>query len=124
MNITVTQLIILILIGLLSGILSGTLGIGGAILTIPAMVFILGMSQQNAQGTSLAFMLPPVGILAVWNYHKAGLVNWKFALVLAVMFFIGAYFGSVFSVHLPEKLLKKIFGVLLLLLSVKMILSK
>jgi uncharacterized protein len=121
---TITQLLILVIVGLVSGILAGVLGVGGAIIVIPALVFILGLSQHEAQGTSLAFMLPPVGILAAWNYYKEGYVNWKFALVLAVMFFVGAYFGSLMSVHLSDKILKKIFGILLLLVSVKMILSK
>ena len=79
---TVSQFVILIVIGLISGFLAGVLGVGGAIVVIPALVFILGLSQHEAQGTSLAFMLPPVGVLATWNYYKEGYVNWKFALVL------------------------------------------
>jgi uncharacterized protein len=121
---TITQLIILVTIGLLSGLLAGTLGVGGAVIVIPALVFILGMTQHEAQGTSLAFMLPPVGILAAWNYYKEGYVNWKFALVLAVMFFVGAYFGSLLAVNLSDKMLKRIFGIILFIASAKMILSK
>ncbi|NQU87318.1 MAG: sulfite exporter TauE/SafE family protein [Mariniphaga sp.] len=121
---TVSQLVILIIIGLLSGILAGVLGVGGAIIVIPALVFIFGMSQHEAQGTSLAFMLPPIGILATWNYYKEGYVNWKVALILAIMFFIGAYFGSMLSINLSEKILKKIFGILLLLAAAKMLFSK
>ena len=121
---TVSQIIILAIIGLISGILAGVLGVGGAIIVIPALVFILGMSQHEAQGTSLAFMIPPIGILAAWNYYKEGYVNWKFALILAIMFVVGAYFGSMLSVHLSDKVLRKIFGILLLLAAVKMIFSK
>jgi uncharacterized protein len=121
---TITQFIILAILGIISGILAGTLGIGGAIIVIPTLVYVLGMSQHEAQGTSLAFMLPPVGILAVWGYYKEGFVNWKFALVLALTFFIGAYLGSVLSVNIPEKILRKAFGILLLIVSAKMILSK
>ncbi|MBN1820305.1 MAG: sulfite exporter TauE/SafE family protein [Prolixibacteraceae bacterium] len=121
---TVFQIILLIIIGLLSGLLAGILGVGGAIIVIPALIFIMGMSQHEAQGTSLAFMIPPIGILAAWNYYKEGYVNWKVALILAVMFFVGAYFGSLISVNLPDKLLRKIFGVLLLLAAAKMIFSK
>lgn len=121
---SLTEIIILVLIGLVAGLLSGALGIGGAILAIPAMVFFLGLSQQEAQGTSLAFMLPPVGILAAINYHKAGYINWKYAAVLAAMFLIGAYFGSIITVQLPEKIIKKGFGILLLFISYKMIMSK
>jgi uncharacterized membrane protein YfcA len=118
------QLLILIFIGLLAGLLSGMFGIGGAIIVIPALVFILGLSQHQAQGTSLAFMLPPVGILATWNYWKEGYVNWKFALILSLTFFVGAYLGSQFSVNVSDKLLRRIFGGLLMLIAVKMIFSK
>lgn len=121
---TLSQLLILVVIGLLSGLLAGVLGVGGAIIVIPALVFVLGMTQHEAQGTSLAFMIPPIGILAAWNYYKEGYVNWKFALVLAVMFVAGAYFGSMLSVHLSDRILKKLFGILLLLASLKMIFSK
>lgn len=121
---SVAQLLILILVGLLSGILAGVFGIGGAILVIPALVFILGLSQHEAQGTSLAFMLPPVGILATWNYWKDGYVNWKFALVLSVTFVVGAYLGSHVSVNISDKLLRRIFGTLLLVVAFKMIFTK
>ncbi len=121
---TVTQVLILILIGLVAGIFSGSLGVGGAIIVIPSLIFFLGLSQHQAQGTSLAFMIPPVTLLAAINYWKQGYVNWKYALILAAMFFIGAYIGSVVSVSIPEKILKKIFGALLLFVAVKMIVSK
>lgn len=121
---TVSQLLILIIIGLLSGLLAGVFGIGGAIIVIPALIIVLGLTQHEAQGTSLAFMLPPVGILAAWNYWKGGYVNWKFALVLSLTFFVGAYLGSQVSVHLPDRLLHKAFGVLILIVAVKMIFSK
>ena len=121
---SVTHLIILIVIGILSGILAGVFGIGGAILVIPALVFILGLSQHEAQGTSLAFMLPPVGILATWNYWKEGHVNWKIALVLSLTFVIGAYFGSQLSINISDKMLRRVFGVLMLVIAIKMIFSK
>ncbi|MBT3384014.1 MAG: sulfite exporter TauE/SafE family protein [Prolixibacteraceae bacterium] len=121
---TVTQLLLLIIIGLLSGVLAGMFGIGGAIIVIPALVFILGLSQHEAQGTSLAFMLPPVGIMATWNYWKGGHVNWKFALILSLTFVVGAYLGSLYSANLSERMLRKAFGVLILIVAVKMIFSK
>lgn len=121
---SVTQIILLAIIGLIAGIFSGSLGVGGAIIVIPALVFFLGLSQHQAQGTSLAFMIPPVTLLAVINYWKQGYVNWKYALILALMFFIGAYIGSVISVSIPEKILKKLFGALLLFVAAKMIFSK
>lgn len=118
------MLLILIVIGIVTGAMAGMLGIGGAIIMIPALVFFMGFSQQTAQGTSLAVMLPPIGILAAYNYYKAGQVNIKFAIILAVAFLIGSYFGSKFALTLPQPLLKKIFGILLLLVAAKMLLSK
>lgn len=121
---TVGQLIILVLIGLFSGILSGVFGIGGAIIVIPALVFIIGLSQHEAQGTSLAFMLPPVGILAAWNYWKEGYVNWKVALVLSITFVVGAYLGSHFTLNISDKTLRKLFGILMIAMAIKLIFSK
>ena len=117
-------LLILIGIGILTGFMAGMLGIGGAIIMIPAMVFLLGLSQQTAQGTSLAVMLPPIGIIAAYNYYKAGEVNFKFALILAVFFLVGSYFGSKVALNISQPILKKIFGVLLLLVAAKMLFSK
>ena len=121
---TITQLLILIIIGLASGLLSGFLGVGGGVIVIPALVLILGFSQHEAQGTNLAFMLSPIGILAVMNYWKAGYVNWKYAIVLALAFFVGAYFGSYLSIEVSGKILRKVFGVIMLVVAVKVILSK
>lgn len=121
---SVSMILILLAIGVLTGAVAGMLGIGGAIILIPALVFIMGFSQQTAQGTSLAMMLPPIGLFAAYNYYKAGNVNIKFALILAVAFMVGSYFGSKIAVNLPQALLKKIFAILLLLVGVKMLLSK
>ena len=117
-------LLILIVIGIITGIMAGMLGIGGAIIMIPALVLLLGFTQQSAQGTSLAVMLPPIGILAAYNYYKAGHVNIKFAIILAIAFIIGSYFGSKIALNLPQPVLKKIFGILLLLVAAKMLFSK
>ena len=119
-----SMLLILIGIGIVTGAMAGMLGIGGAIIMIPALVFFMGFSQQIAQGTSLAVMLPPIGIIAAYNYYKAGQVDIKFAIVLAAAFLVGSYFGSKLALNLPQAALKKIFGVLLLLVAVKMLLSK
>lgn len=121
---SVANLIILIIVGILSGLLSGMFGVGGAIIVIPALVFILGLSQHEAQGTSLAFMLPPVGILATWNYWKEGHVNWKIALVLSLTFVVGAYLGSHFSVNISDRMLRRLFAVLLVFIALKMFFSK
>lgn len=119
-----SMLLILIIIGIITGVMAGMLGIGGAIIMIPALVFFMGFSQQTAQGTSLAVMLPPIGIIATYNYYKAGQVNMKVALILAACFLVGSYFGSRYALTLPQATLKKIFGILLLLVAAKMLLSK
>jgi uncharacterized protein len=124
MKMSISMILILIVIGIITGIMAGMLGIGGAIIMIPALVFILGISQQSAQGTSLAVMLPPIGILAAYNYYKAGQVNIKFAIILAVFFLVGSYFGSKLALTLPQNVLKKVFGVLLLLVAIRMLFSK
>jgi len=120
----ISNLITLILIGLMAGIIAGALGVGGGIIIVPALVFIFGMTQHQAQGTSLAVLLFPIGILAVLNYYKKGYVNFKFAIVLIIAFILGSYIGSLISINLPDKALKKIFGVLMLVAGLKMILSK
>ncbi len=121
---TTVTLIILILIGLVAGIISGLIGIGGAIIIIPSLIFFLGMSQFDAQGTSLGVMLPPIGLLAAWNYYKAGAINWKYALIIAGAFFIGGYFGSKITLEIPEALLRKIFAGILVLVALKLFLAK
>jgi len=120
----ISQVLILMAIGILSGMLAGIFGIGGAIIVIPALIFVIGLSQHEAQGTSLAFMLPPVGILATWNYWKAGYVNWKIALVLSLTFVVGAYLGSQFSINISDRTLRRLFGGLLIIVALKLIFSK
>lgn len=119
-----STLLILTGIGIITGALAGMLGIGGAIIMIPALVYFLGFSQQMAQGTSLAVMLPPIGILATYNYYKVGHVNIKYALILAAFFLVGSYFGSKLALTLPQATLKKAFGILLLLVAAKMLIGK
>ncbi|MDP2723064.1 MAG: sulfite exporter TauE/SafE family protein [Bacteroidales bacterium] len=121
---TFSIVIILILIGLVAGVFSGLIGIGGAIIIIPALVFILGMDQYSAQGTSLAIMLPPIGLLAAWNYYKAGVLDLRYALIIAGAFFIGGYLGSKFALSIPEATLRRIFAAILLVIAVKMFFSK
>lgn len=115
------ELLILILIGLAAGVFGGMVGLGGGVIMIPAMIYFLGLSQLSAQGTSLAVMLPPVGILAVMNYYKAGQVNLKYALIIAAAFLIGGYLGSKFALNLPVATVKKIFGISLIAIALKMI---
>jgi uncharacterized protein len=117
-------LIMLILIGLVAGILGGLLGLGGGIIIIPALVFLLGFTQHQSIGTSLAVMLPPIGVFAAYNYYNAGYVNLKYALIVAAAFMAGSWLSSKFALSLPESTLRKIFSVLLLFMAFKMFFSK
>ena len=110
--------------GLVAGVLSGLLGIGGGIFIIPALVFLLGFSQQTAQGTTLAMMVPPIGLLAAWAYYKAGFVDIKVAGLMCVGFFIGGFFGAKFATALSGVTLSRIFGAAMLVISIKFILAK
>jgi len=121
---TLLTIIILIIIGLAAGMLSGIAGVGGGVIIIPALIFLLGMTQFEAQGTSLAMMIPPIGILAAFNYYKDGYINWKYAAILAVFFFIGGYFGSKFALNIPQNIVKKSFAVFIILVGVKMFFGK
>jgi len=114
-------LLIVALIGLAAGILSGLLGLGGAIIIIPALVLFLGYSQQTAQGTALIMMVLPVGVLAAYQYYKEGYVEIKTALIMAVFFFIGGYLGARFATEIPQSLLKKLFAIMLIILAIKML---
>ncbi len=118
------EIIILLFVGLAGGILSGIMGVGGGIIIVPALVYFLGFSQHTAQGTSLAMMLPPVGVLAVMNYYKEGYVDMKAAIFLVIAFIVGGYFGSLISVHVSPKTLKRIFAVLLMASAVKLFIGK
>ncbi len=119
---SVSTLIILTVIGLSAGILSGMIGVGGGIVIVPALVYFLGLTQHEAQGTSLAMMIPPIGILAVYNYYKAEQVNMKYALILAAFFVVGGYLGSKITIDfIDEKTLKKFFGSVMLIAALKMI---
>jgi uncharacterized membrane protein YfcA len=121
---TTTQLIIILAIGLMAGLVSGALGVGGGIIIVPALVLFLGFSQHLAQGTSIAILLLPTGILAVMQYYKNGYVDVKVALILMLLFVVGAYLGSLVSLSLPDKVLKKVFGIFMLLVSLKMVFGK
>lgn len=115
--------IILSLIGLMAGIFGGIFGVGGAIIMIPALVYFLNVDQHTAQGTSLAVMLPPIGLFAAYNYYKAGQVNVWYAVIIAVTFMIGGYLGSKLALNLPENLMKKIFAIFLVLTALRMFFS-
>ena len=117
-------ILILLGIGLMAGILSGMVGVGGGIIIVPALVYFMSYSQHGAQGTSLAVLLLPAGFFAVYNYYKEGMVDVKTTLIIASTFLIGGYIGSKISITLDQNLVKKIFGGVLLLVALKMIFGK
>jgi len=118
--------IILIIVGLLAGVFSGMFGVGGGVIMVPLMVFALGYTQHQAQGTSLAILAVPVTFLAAYTYHKTGEnpINFKYALIMAVFFVLGGHFGAKMAISINETLLKKIFSVLLVIVAIKMFFSK
>jgi len=118
------NIILYILLGLLTGVSSGMFGLGGGIIIIPALVFLFGFSQHQAQGTTLALMVPPIGLLAAWQYYKQGYVDLKIAAFVCLGFFFGGLIGAKLVVGLPEPILRRLFGVALLMISIKMILTK
>jgi uncharacterized membrane protein YfcA len=107
-----------------AGLLSGLLGLGGAIIIIPALIMLLGFSQQMAQGTALMMMVLPVGALAAFQYYQKGFVDVKAALIMAVFFFVGGYLGARFATNIPQDILKKSFAIMLVLIAVKMFFQK
>jgi len=109
-----------LLVGVIGGILSGFLGIGGGAIIIPALIIFFGFSQKLAQGTSLAAMVPPIGILAAYVYWKAGNVEIKSAIFIAAGILFGALIGGTLAQHLPDAILKKIFAIFLVIIAIKM----
>ena len=113
-----------VLLGLVAGIFSGLIGIGGGIILVPALALLFGLSQHTAQGTTLALMVPPIGLLAAWTYYKGGFVDLKIAALICLGFFVGGLVGAKFATGISEQVLRKVFGVALLAASLKMILFK
>jgi uncharacterized membrane protein YfcA len=115
-----TTVIILLIIGLVAGTFSGMIGIGGGMIIVPCLVYFVGMQQHAAQGTSLAMMLLPVGILGVMNYYNQGAVDFKYAVLIAIPFVLGSFLGSKFSLSIDGATVKKIFAGAMMLVAVKM----
>jgi len=120
---TPQTILMLVSIGLFAGLLSGFVGVGGGIIIVPALVFLLGLTQHQAQGTSLFVLMLPVVSFAVLNYWKSGNVKWEYGLVIAMTFIVGAYFGSKLSLKISPGLVQLIFGILMAYISFRMILS-
>jgi uncharacterized membrane protein YfcA len=123
-NQSMQSILILLAIGIAAGALSGLVGVGGGIIIVPVLVYFLGYNQHSAQGTTLFLFMLPVGFLGVMNYYKAGNVDMKAALIIGTTFIIGSYLGSKLSLALDQNLVKKIFGGIILIVSLKMLLGK
>jgi uncharacterized membrane protein YfcA len=107
-------------LGLAAGALSGLLGIGGAVVIIPALVFVFGFSQRLAQGTTLLLMVPPIGLLAAYQYYRAGDVDLRAALIIACFFFLGGFVGARLATSVDPRLLRRIFAGFLMILALRM----
>ena len=118
------NVIFYLFLGLTAGAFSGLIGIGGAIIIIPSLVLLFGLSQHTAQGTTLALMVPPIGLLAAWTYYKQGFVDFKIAGLICLGFFFGGLVGAKFATNIPDDILRKVFGVILLVSSLRMIFFK
>lgn len=113
--------LIFVLVGLFVGALSGLVGVGGGIVLVPILVLGFGFSQHMAQGTSTAMLLPPIGVLAAWTYYQKGHVDLRVAALLCVGFVLGGWLGAKAAVAMPQAVLKRVFGGILLLISVRLL---
>jgi len=118
------NIILYLLLGLFAGIISGLIGIGGGIIIVPALVYLFGLTQHQAQGTTLALLVPPIGLLAAWTYYKHGYVNLTIAGFVCLGFFVGGLLGAKIAVGLSNVILRRIFGIALLLVSLYMIFER
>ena len=114
-------IIVLLLIGLAAGILGGLVGIGGGIIIVPSLIYFLGFTQKEAQGTSLGILLLPIGILGVLQFYKAGYVDMRTVWLVSFGFLVGSYFGSKIALSFPQETVKKIFAILMILIALKML---
>ena len=115
---------LILLLGFLVGVISGIIGIGGGVILIPALVWLLGMSQRKAQGTSLTALLLPVGIFAFWAYYREGNADLRVGLLLAAGFAVGGFFGGFGAQYISELWLRRIFAVVLITLGARMLFTK
>ncbi len=117
-------ILILLLVGLFAGYLSGLIGIGGGVVIVPVLVYFLHMNQKEAQGTTLFMFILPIGFLGVYNYYKAGQLDYKSALIMCTTFIVGSYLGSKTALSFDSKIVKQIFGAVIMLIGLKMFLNK
>lgn len=119
-----TNLLLFVLLGLTAGIISGLIGIGGGVIIVPALVFLFGLTQHQAQGTTLALLVPPIGLLGAWTYYRQGYVDIKIAAFICLGFLLGSLVGSKIAINVPTAVLEKVFGGAMLVIAAKMILGR
>ena len=119
-----TEEMLYILLGLAAGILSGLIGVGGGVIIVPTLLFLFGFSQHQAQGTTLALMVPPIGLPAAWTYYKQGNVNFEVAILICIGFFVGGFLGAKLAVGISNVALERVFGVAMLAVAIKMLFIK
>ena len=123
-GVNMVNIILYLLLGLSAGIISGLIGIGGGIIIVPALVYLFGLTQHQAQGTTLALLVPPIGLLAAWTYYKHGYVNLTIAGFVCLGFFVGGLLGAKIAVGLSNVILRRVFGFALLLVGLYMIFER
>ena len=117
----IQMIVVLLLVGLAAGMLSGMVGVGGGIIIVPCLVFFLGFSQKMAQGTSLGILLLPIGILGAIQYYKGGYIDFKVIAIISAAFIFGSYFGSKLALSLSQGNIKKVFALLMMAVAIKML---
>jgi uncharacterized membrane protein YfcA len=121
-DMTLSTILLLVILGLAAGLLSGSVGVGGGVIMVPLAIWFLGYTQHQAQGMSLAVLSVPVTFVAAYTYHKSGHeLDWRYALIIAAAFVVGGFFGSKIAVNINQQLMKKVFGVILIIVAIKMI---
>ena len=117
------RIIAYLILGLLAGTFSGVIGIGGGVIIVPALIFLFGFAEHQAQGTTLALMIPPIGLLAAYTYYKAGYINWPAAILICLGFFLGGLLGSQEAIRLSDGTLQKIFGAVIAVIGTYMMIK-
>lgn len=118
------QLLVLLAIGLVAGVFAGMFGIGGGIIIVPALLYLVKMKQLEALGTSLAALIPPVGLLGAIEYYRNGYINLKFAALIALGLFLGAFFGAKLMISLPVGAVRKMYAVFMIVVALQMFFEK
>jgi hypothetical protein len=108
-------------VGLAAGVAAGMFGIGGGLIIVPALIFLVGLKEKQAIGTSLAALIPPVGLLGAAEYYRSGYINIKYAALIAAGLFIGAYFGAKIVISMPDVLIRRIYAIFLLVIAARML---